>query len=81
MADGHQHFEGPYNLIRQDDMATLLKEARVSSKEIVPTYQTTLYHIPKESNIATITRTRNVAVVHAALSYHPVVALLQRRRC
>lgn len=37
MADGEKHFEEPCNLILQDDNTTLQKEARDSSKQMVPT--------------------------------------------
>ena len=51
MADGHKHSEEPCNLILQEDNATLLKEARVSSKEIVPTYLPT--YLPTKSHYVT----------------------------
>ena len=59
MADGHKHSEEPCNLILQEDNATLLKEARVSSKEIVPTYLPT--YLPTKSHY--VTSQKNVTLL------------------
>jgi len=83
MADGDQHFEEPCKLILQDDNATLQKEARGSSKQMVPTSPPN--HIMSQPKITSHRyhredhSTQSVAV-HPALSNHPAVALPQHRR-